>query len=97
MLVKLSYLAFYLRLMPDRRNRIIIFGTMAVVTMLGVSYTFVSIFMCTPIEKGWEPTVPGTCVNNAAYLISNTAFNMLADVVIFILPMRALWSLRRER
>ncbi|KAH8882372.1 hypothetical protein GQ53DRAFT_812093 [Thozetella sp. PMI_491] len=94
MLVKLSYLALYLRIMTNRAHRIMTYATAGLVVTLGVSYIFVSIFMCTPIEKGWNPQLEGTCVDSAGYLISNAAFNMTSDVIIFLLPLPTLWSLQ---
>lgn len=64
---------------------------------VGITFTLLSIFMCTPIERGWDKSVPGTCIDGTVFLFSNTAFNMAADVVVFIMPIPALWSLHRER
>jgi hypothetical protein len=94
--IKLSYLAFYLRLTPDRKNQIIAYVAIGFVTAVGITFTTLSIFMCTPIQRGWDKSVPGTCVNDAGFLLSNAALNMAADVVVFAMPIPALWSLHRE-
>ena len=96
-LIKLSYLAFYLRLLPHRRYRYAVYAAIGLVMSLGISFTFLSIFMCTPVEKGWNPTMPGHCVSNPGYLISNSGLNMFADIIIFTLPIPTLWGLNCER
>src|SRR5687767_4343917 len=83
--------------MPDRRNRRFVYAGIGFVVAVGITFTILSIFMCTPIEKGWNQSVPGTCIDGAGFLFSNTAFNMAADVVVFIMPIPALWSLQRKR
>ncbi|KAK1751517.1 hypothetical protein QBC47DRAFT_417413 [Echria macrotheca] len=94
MFIKLSYLAFYLCLMPGRRSRNFVYAGMAFVIAVGITFTVLSIFMCTPIQRGWDKTVEGTCVEEQPYLFSNAAFNMAADVIVFVMPIPTLWSLQ---
>jgi len=96
MFIKFSYLAFYLCLMQDRRSRICLYAGMAFVGAIGITFTTLSIFMCTPIQRGWDRTIEGTCVAEQPYLFSNAAFNMAADVMVFALPIPTLWSLQRR-
>ena len=96
MFIKFSYLAFYLCLMPDRRSRIFVYAGIAFVCAVGVTFTTMSIFMCTPIQRGWDRTIEGTCISEQPYLFSNAAFNMAADVIVFVMPIPTLWSLHRE-
>jgi len=96
MAIKLSYHAFYLRLMPGRTNRLINYAGIAFVIAIGITYTMLSVFNCTPIERGWDKSIPGTCIDAATFLFSNTAFNMLADIIVFVMPIPVLWSLQRE-
>ena len=72
-----------------------IFAATALVVGGGISFTVSSIFMCFPIEKGWDPSVPGKCIDRNAWVYVNTAYNMVADVVVFLLPIPTLWSLQR--
>ncbi|KAK0631528.1 hypothetical protein B0T14DRAFT_501866 [Immersiella caudata] len=94
MFIKFSYLAFYLCIMPERRSRIALYAGMAFVGAIGVTFTVLSIFMCTPIQRGWDRTLEGTCVEEQPYLFSNAAFNMTADVIVFLMPIPTLWSLQ---
>jgi hypothetical protein len=97
MLIKFSYLAFYLCLMPDRRSRMVVYAGFAFVAAVGITFTTLSIFMCTPIQRGWDKSVPGTCIDDAGFLLSNAVFNMAADVVVFLMPTPRLLSLQREQ
>jgi hypothetical protein len=96
MFIKFSYLAFYLCLMPDRRSRIFVYAGIAFVAAIGITFTTLAIFMCTPIQRGWDRTIEGTCVEEQPYLFSNAAFNMAADVMVFVMPIPTLWGLQRE-
>lgn len=96
LLIKLSYFAFYLRLMPERSKRLVVYGGAAFTIAVGITYTTLSIFMCTPVERGWDKSVPGTCVDSQGFLLSNAALNMVADIIVFLMPVPALWSLQRE-
>ncbi|KAK4443160.1 hypothetical protein QBC34DRAFT_213301 [Podospora aff. communis PSN243] len=94
MFIKFSYLAFYLCIMPERRGRIALYSGMVFVGAVGITFTILSIFMCTPIQRGWDKTVEGTCIEEQPYLFSNAAFNMAADIIVFVLPIPTLWSLQ---
>jgi hypothetical protein len=96
MCIKFSYLAFYLCLMPDRRSRVVVYAGFAFVAAVGITFTALSIFLCTPVQRGWDKSVPGRCIDDASFLLSNAAFNMVADMVVFLMPVPTLWSLQRE-
>jgi rhodopsin domain-containing protein len=96
LIIKLSYFAFYLRLLPDPRQRLAVYAGTAFVAAVGITFTVISVFMCTPIQRGWDKSVPGTCVDAPGFLLSNAALNMVADAVVFLMPIPTLWTLHRE-
>ena len=61
-LVRLSISLFFLRLVPPKKvYKLLIWGTIAALT---ISDTFISVnyfFECRPLRKVWEPETPGTC------------------------------------
>jgi hypothetical protein len=57
---------------------------------------FAILFECTPIAKIWQPSTNGTCVNLFLMLLCSVIFNLVSDVVIFILPIWAIWRLRLD-
>ncbi|KAK5652045.1 hypothetical protein OQA88_10948 [Cercophora sp. LCS_1] len=97
MFIKFSYLAFYLCIMPERRGRTFLYAGAAFVGAVGITFTVLSIFMCTPVQRGWDKTIEGTCVEEQPYLFSNAAFNMAADVLVFVMPIPTLWALQLPR
>ena len=94
-MIKLSYLALYLSLMPDRKSRYAVYGAIGFVVSVGITFICLSIFMCTPISRGWDKAVPGTCINDKAFLLTNAVFNMAADAIVFMVPVPMLWGLQR--
>ncbi|RYO83188.1 hypothetical protein DL762_006233 [Monosporascus cannonballus] len=52
---------------------------------------------CTPFERLWDPTVPGTCRNRKAYDVATASFSLVSDIFILLLPQRVIWKLRLRR
>ena len=65
---------------------------------LVVAYNFatalVLIFQCIPREKIWNTTIPGQCINPEASTIASGVFNFVLDLLIFVLPIYAIFRLR---
>ena len=94
-MIKLSYLVLYLSLMPNRRSRHVVYGAIGFVVSVGITFICLSIFMCTPISRGWDKAVPGTCIDDKTFLVTNAVFNMAADAIVFMVPVPMLWGLQR--
>ncbi|CZS94155.1 related to integral membrane protein [Rhynchosporium agropyri] len=90
---KISLLLMYLRIFPVRSIRIgaYILGGLSIAWC--ISIIMVSIFQCTPIEKTWNSSIPGFCINLKGSFIGNAIPNILTDVAILALPMQQVWSL----
>lgn len=61
---------------------------------------FTGIFTCYPVEKFWDDTIPGHCVNKPALWFANAAINIFTDLWLIILPIFILKKLvlpRREK
>ena len=55
---------------------------------------FGSIFQCSPIRKAWNSDkVQGTCVNYPAYTLILGVGNLIADIILLIVPAVRIWSL----
>jgi hypothetical protein len=51
---------------------------------------------CTPVEKAWNPSVPGTCRDTSGaikYGIFNAAYCAWADFALALLPWYLIWGL----
>lgn len=93
-LTKMSILFLYLKLIPQRSYRIIIWSMMAFVALTAFTCVIAGIFQCSPIHKAWRPDVPGTCFNQVALYLSNAGLNILQDIIIYILPVKTLWQVQ---
>jgi hypothetical protein len=93
MFIKLSYLALYLRLTPAEVYRLILYISMALVFGFGIATSVISVLVCIPLTKLWNPETPGTCIDINNYYISATALNIAFDLIIFLLPIPILWGL----
>lgn len=60
----------------------------------GIVVTFSSIFLCVPVQKSWDPTVPGHCLNVLVIWTANAASTILTDIAILVLPLPKVWRLQ---
>ncbi|KAI0840503.1 hypothetical protein F5Y06DRAFT_308768 [Hypoxylon sp. FL0890] len=49
---------------------------------------------CKPYEKNWNSLLPGACINYKPIDVCSAIFNLVADLLIFVLPQKVIWSLR---
>lgn len=60
-----------------------------------ISTTFIAIFPCSPREAFWKPFIEDSrCVNTDIHILFVFSYNILSDIIILILPSRAVWKLR---
>lgn len=90
---KISILLMYARIFPTKGFRLasIILGVISI--SWAISIICVSVFQCTPVPRAWNPTVPGTCINLKGSFIGNAVPNIVTDIAILSLPVRAVWGL----
>jgi hypothetical protein len=62
-----------------------------------ISNVLLQIFSCTPVEKYFEPEIPGHCVSLIPPDIAWGAMSMASDFAIAILPLPVVWSLKLDR
>ncbi|KAH5358932.1 hypothetical protein HBI49_140190 [Parastagonospora nodorum] len=90
---KMAFIALYYRVFPMKgfRQACLVLGVIS----LGwtVSFLFVGIFQCNPIDRVYDRKIPGTCISFAAHRWSNASLNLLTDLAIFILPMPVIMRL----
>lgn len=103
--IKLSLLFQYCRLFPKdlhpKMFRLCV-ALIAIVTTWGVSFLFLIIFACNPVDKSWHIAKEGTCImfgdfhpkNAYAAYASQTSSNMFLDTVILVVPIPLLYKLR---
>lgn len=92
---KVSILLMYWRIF----NQVTYFKAASIVVGVlvlawGVVVTFACVFLCVPVQKSWDPTVPGRCVSVLAVWTANAASTILTDVAILVLPLPKVWRLQ---
>ncbi|KAL4757273.1 CFEM domain-containing protein [Aspergillus foveolatus] len=94
--IKISMSLLYLRIFPNRSLRIATFAMLAIVSMWGVAYTLVIIWICRPRSfawLGWDSEHTGTCVNSMAVQVSHAILNIVFDVIVLGMPLPVLLRL----
>ncbi|KAJ6436236.1 CFEM domain-containing protein [Purpureocillium lavendulum] len=95
--VKLSILAFYLRLFPGTIVRRLIWGTIVVTGSFIIIYDLMVIFQCKSISHywlGWDGESKGSCLSINALVWANAASSITLDVWMLALPLAQLRALQ---
>ncbi|GAW27122.1 hypothetical protein SAMD00023353_7200350 [Rosellinia necatrix] len=96
--IKTGIILEWFRIFNPLRERNCFFwmGT-AILVVNGLFYLSAAIVentSCQPIERLWDRTVPGKCIDLAAqYYTTAVSFNLLSDIFILVLPHRVVWKL----
>ncbi|KAJ5101722.1 hypothetical protein NUU61_003944 [Penicillium alfredii] len=93
---KASLCLSYLRLLDGTSKaiyRIIIWIVIAISTLGHIAGALVLIFNCQPVERAWNPKVPGTCLPVGGTFYSLAIFTIVCDVLIIFLPIPLLLRL----
>ncbi|RAL09234.1 uncharacterized protein BO97DRAFT_170054 [Aspergillus homomorphus CBS 101889] len=61
-----------------------------------ISNTLVITFICSPIQKSWNPDLPGTCINTKVLWLGCGTPTLIIDVLILLLPVPMLWRLHMK-
>ncbi|TVY13954.1 Satratoxin biosynthesis SC1 cluster protein 4 [Lachnellula arida] len=91
--VKFSVLLLYRRIFITRSFKISTTVIAILVTLWVIVKNLVGAFQCTPVRKAWIKSTPGHCINFIDLVLGAQAFNVVFDIVILILPMRAVYKL----
>ena len=70
---------------------------MVVFSLYYLSTIIIKIWECSPRAKIWDKSIEGTCINVAALLDTDGACNTLSDILIILVPVKALWKLQMKR
>lgn len=98
-ITKISVLLLYYRLLQvafqtSRTLRTIAYGIASLVIVAAAVFVFMVIFGCTPVQKRWEPEIPGYCVPDVIRWTLNAGLSILTDVMILTLPVPQIWKMR---
>ena len=91
---KVAILIFYLRLSTDTYFRSVTYIVMFVAVGYSLAGGFAFLYLCRPLEKYWDFSVPGKCSDFGAAFLSGAALNVATDVALLLLPLWLLYPLR---
>ncbi|KAJ5769484.1 hypothetical protein N7520_004043 [Penicillium odoratum] len=105
-IAKISIALALLRLTVSKLHRMILWGVVAITTIVGLVFWFMLTLQCTPVSYFWQRVrvynkppviVPGSCVNldgiiDIAYVYSVTA--TCCDLTLGLLPVSLVWNLQ---
>ncbi|KAI0535258.1 hypothetical protein GGR58DRAFT_479729 [Xylaria digitata] len=99
--LKTAILREWIRLFVPRGTKNNFYWACIVVMCLNILYYIASILAsalsCSPHEKIWNKSLPGTCVNNKVIFVSSASINLVSDLCILILPQRIIWRLHTSK
>ncbi|GAB7355587.1 hypothetical protein MBLNU459_g6055t1 [Dothideomycetes sp. NU459] len=101
--LKVSLALFFLRIIIDKRHRMIIYVCLGTYTVFGLVYFFINVFRCgTPTTLVFlEHELAGKCIGLHQVIVpasyAQTALNGLIDWIYAILGLITLWSLNMPK
>ncbi|EUC27152.1 hypothetical protein COCCADRAFT_10178 [Bipolaris zeicola 26-R-13] len=98
-LTKLSILLQYRRIFTFTSMRIPIYIVGAICLATGISASLVLVFSCIPISAFWDISEKetATCINSNVFSFAGAAMNIVTDILVAALPIRAIWQLQVSR
>lgn len=94
--LKMSQLWFYWRAFAVRLQKwIYIVG--AIVIVWSIVFTFMFIFLCTPVKQQWTVERVGHCRDQVLVLKFLIMTNVITDLFIFILPIYTVCQLQMRK
>ncbi|KAI0205949.1 hypothetical protein F4808DRAFT_408382 [Astrocystis sublimbata] len=94
--IKSSIIFMYQRFAIWTIFRKLCYGTNILLAVFYVVCIATTLGQCSPLEKAWDitRTLPGSCINTTAYFYFTSAFNIITDIWILLLPIPTVRSLK---
>ncbi|KAF3222545.1 hypothetical protein TWF192_001573 [Orbilia oligospora] len=92
--IKLSILAFYIKISPQRWYQITVYVVGTFVIAWSITFIFAYIFECPNPSTAWSLGFPRGCVNLPALYYSTASINIASDLIILLLPIPVLQQLQ---
>ncbi|KAH8885386.1 hypothetical protein GQ53DRAFT_606171, partial [Thozetella sp. PMI_491] len=92
---KCSILLLYLRIFNNIRwLKLTCWSLITTVTVYCIVASFVSVFQCTPLQRAYDKSIPGHCIDNTKNWYANAGFSISTDIIILLLPLPMVWALQ---
>lgn len=94
---KLSLLALYYRVFRFGYFKLACWVVAALVLVWALAATISLFFLCIPLEKYWDSSIHGRCIDYAPVRLANSLATIVTDVMILCLPIPQIWRLHGLR
>jgi hypothetical protein len=91
--IKLAILILYRRTFITKSFRRAVYVVGTIVLADSVALFLAECFYCLPIERLWNPEVPGKCVNPVYFTTIGSSTLFLTDLMVNIMPLPVIWKL----
>lgn len=95
--VKFSILFQCKRIFTERRAQRLFLGLIIYLAVYSAFCLMSSIITCWPVEKYWNDTIPGGCIDRSALHYGFAGINIVNDIVLLVSPMPFLRTLQIAR
>lgn len=99
-MVRISMLIFILRIQNSKRLKHMIWAMMTLNSMVTIATFATLAAQCIPLQRFWDPSVPGTCLpTGSAYIGSyvQSSFAIMTDLFCTASPIIILWGVQISR
>ena len=83
----------YMRVFISRHFKWLCYGALAIVVGSGIATVFATLLQCVPLERSWNKTIDGTCIDSSKFWLANAVLNISTDAVVLVLPIREVFKL----
>ncbi|KAK8097579.1 uncharacterized protein PG998_013065 [Apiospora kogelbergensis] len=93
-LIKVSILLQYRRIFTQKATQWMSAGLLSFMLAWTVCLSVLLPLVCYPVDKFWEPALPGSCVDQLAVWYVMAGVNIITDFAIFVIPLPVIKSLQ---
>lgn len=94
---KISVLLLYYRVFRFGYFKTAAYAIGALVVALAIVSTLLLGFICVPLSKVWDPSLPGYCLSQTSVRIFNSTSTIFTDLIILCLPAPQIWKLQLQK
>ncbi|RAR01503.1 cfem domain-containing protein [Stemphylium lycopersici] len=98
LLIKYSILCLYIRIFPNVWLKRAVWAFMAFTALFTLPLIFLAAFQCIPVRAIWDLQEQGTakCIDYMAVLRLTVVYEIIAETILFSLPIPIVWKLQME-
>ncbi|KAJ5387566.1 hypothetical protein N7509_010107 [Penicillium cosmopolitanum] len=91
--IKLSILALYKRIFSTKKMNLAVNFMASFVVVWMVGNFIAGAINCLPVQKFWDRSLEGACMDIAPFSYGQQIPNILSDAIILVMPLKVVWTL----